>query len=239
MAEFQLAGLVADLVHGEVHDPAEGVLLLVHVTGNGGAQGLDQHTGGLKGGVPLACGQGHEVVGLQAQGLDDLFLDEIDELGDAAHQLAVFVHAEPVGLAAGHGLHIRQGFVDELPGLVEIADLHGLHQIALGKGLEAAAAQNGGDILHPQVDPQVRLVGAVVLHGLVVGDAGEGGAAGPVIGAVLGKDGGQHVLQNGKHVLLGGEGHLHIQLIELAGGAVRTGVLVPEAGRSRRSSAAA
>ena len=175
MAEFQLAGLVADLVHGEVHDPAEGVLLLVHMAGDGGAQGLDQHTGGLEGGVPLACGQGHEVVGLQVQGLDDLFLDGADELGDTAHQLAVFIHAEPVGLAAGHGLHIRQCLVDELPGLVEIADLYGFHQIAPGKGLKAAAAQHGGDVLHPQVDPQVRLVGAVILHSLGVGDAGEGG----------------------------------------------------------------
>ena len=113
---------------------------------------------------------------------------------------------------------------------MEIADLHGLHQIALGKGLKAAAAQNRSDVLHPQIDPQVRLVGAVVLHGFVVGDAGKGRAAGPVVSAVLGEDGRQHVLQNGKHVLLSGKGHLHIQLIELAGGAVRAGVLVTEAG---------
>ena len=230
MAEFQLAGLVTDLVHGEVHDPAEGVLFLVHVTGNGSAQGLDQHTGGLEGGLPLTGGQGHEVIGLQAQSLDDLFLDGVDKLGNAAHQLTVFVHAEPIGLAAGHGLHIRQGLVDKLPGLVEIADLHGLHQIALGKGLKATAAQNRSDVLHPQVDPQVRLVGAVILHSLGVGDAGEGGAAGPVVSAVLCEDGRQHVFQNGEHVLLGGEGHLHIQLVELTGGAVGTGVLVPEAG---------
>ena len=200
------------------------------MAGNGSAQGLDQHTGGLESGLPLTGGQSHEVIGLQPQGLHDLLLDGVDKLGNAAHQLAVFVHAEPIGLAAGHSFHICQRLVDKLPGLVELTDLHGLHQIALGKGLEAAAAQNGGDILHPQVDPQVRLVGAVVLHGLVVGDAGEGGAAGPVIGAVLGKNRGQHVLQNGKHVLLGGEGHLHIQLIELAGGAVRAGVHVTEAG---------
>ena len=107
VAEFQLAGLVTDLVHGEVHDPAEGVLLLVHVTGNGSAQGLDQHTGGLEGSLPLTGGQSHEVVGLQAQSLHDLLLDGVDKLGNAAHQLAVFVHAEPVGLAARHSLHVR------------------------------------------------------------------------------------------------------------------------------------
>ena len=48
--------------------------------------------------------------------------------------------------------------------------------------------------------------------------------------AVLGKDGGEHPLQHGEHVLLGSEGHLHVQLVELAGGAVAPGVLVPEAG---------
>ena len=49
---------------------------------------------------------------------------------------------EPVRLTAGDDLHIGQRFVNEFPGLVEIADLHGLHQIALGKGFKAAAAQN-------------------------------------------------------------------------------------------------
>ena len=58
----------------------------------------------------------------------------------------------------------------------------------------------------------------------------KGAAEATSIGAELGEDGGQHVLQHGEHVLLGGEGHLHIQLIELAGGAVGPGVLVPEAG---------
>ena len=41
---------------------------------------------------------------------------------------------------------------------------------------------------------------------------------------------GQHLFRHGEHVLLGGEGHLEIQLIELAGGTVRPGVLIPEAG---------
>ncbi|CAN3974485.1 Anaerobic benzoate catabolism transcriptional regulator, partial [Dysosmobacter welbionis] len=72
----------------------------------------------------------------------------------------VLVQAEPVGLAAGDHLHIRQGLVDELPGLVEIADHHGLHHVAL-EGAEAAGAQQAGDVLHRQVDAQVRLVGAI------------------------------------------------------------------------------
>ena len=46
----------------------------------------------------------------------------------------------------------------------------------------------------------------------------------------LAKMGGSTVLSDGKHVLLVGKGHLHVQLVELAGGAVAPGVLVPEAG---------
>ena len=229
MAELQLAGFLADLVHGEVHNPAEGVLLLVHVTGDGGAQSLYQRAGGLLGSAQLAGGQGHEVVGLQTQGRDHRLLDGLDKLGDAAHNLTVLVQAEPVGLAAGDHLHIRQGLVDELPGLVEIADHHGLHHVAL-EGAEAAGAQQAGDVLHRQVDAQVRLVGAILLHGLGVRDTHEGRGAGPVVFAVLGKDGGQHVLQYGKYVILRGKGHLHVQLVKLTGGAVRPGVLVPKAG---------
>ena len=85
-------------------------------------------------------------------------------------------------------------------------------------------------VLHPQVDAQVRLVGAELLHGLEVGDAHKRCLGGGVVRAVLGEDGGQHLLDDGEHVLLPGKGHLHIQLVELAGGAVAPGVLVPEAG---------
>ena len=58
----------------------------------------------------------------------------------------------------------------------------------------------------------------------------EGGGGDPLVLAELVEHGHQHVLQNAQHVRLTGEGHLHIQLIEFAGGAVGTGVLVPEAG---------
>ena len=51
-----------------------------------------------------------------------------------------------------------------------------------------------------------------------------------MVRTVLGKDGRKHIFQNGKHILLSGKGHFHIQLIELAGRAVPPGVLIPEAG---------
>ena len=229
MAEFQFAGFIANLIHGEVHDPAEGVLLLVHVAGNGCAQRLDQHTGGLLRRAQRTGRERHEVVGLQVQSGNHLLLDRLDELGNAADDLTVFVQTEPVRLAAGDDLHIGQRFVNEFPGLVEIADHHGLDLIAL-KGAEAAAAQHVGDVLHRQVNPQIRLVGAVLLHGLQIGNTDKGGFAGPVVGAVFGEDGGQNLFTDGEHVLLRGKSHLHIQLIELAGRTVAAGVLVPEAG---------
>ena len=53
---------------------------------------------------------------------------------------------------------------------------------------------------------------------------------GDIVGAVPGKDRGQHVLEHGKYIILRGESHLHVELIELAGGAVAARVLIPEAG---------
>ena len=227
VAELQLAGLVADLVHGEVHDPAELVALLVHVALTGRAEGLDEHTGGFGGGG--TCGPQPQSVGLQIQGLGQLLLKACDELGNAAGQLAVFVRLEPVGFGAGLHLAVGQQLVDLLAG--ELAVGHGDHLHGLTpQGVELTLGKQGGDILAGQVNAQVGLIGAVGLHGVPIGNAAEGGGGGHVIGAELGEDGRQHVLQHGEHILLGGEGHFHIQLVELAGGTVASGVLVPEAG---------
>ena len=46
------------------------------------------------------------------------------------------------------------------------------------KGTKAAAGEDRCRILNGEVDPQVRLVGAVLLHGLGVGDAHKGRGAG-------------------------------------------------------------
>ena len=105
-----------------------------------------------------------------------------------------------------------------------------LDGVARGEGSELGAFDQLGHILQHKVDAQVGLVGAVGLHGLEVGDAPEGGGGGDIVGAELGKDRGQHVLEHSEHVVLGGEGHLHVELVELAGGAVAAGVLVPKAG---------
>ena len=119
--------------------------------------------------------------------------------------------------------------VDLLAGGVEIGNHHGLHGVAL-EGAEADVLQQGGGVLDLQVDAQVRLVGAVSLHGIPVGDAPEGSLAHPLVEAEGLKHGLQHRLQHAQHVVLLGKGHLHVQLVELAGSPVAPGVLIPEAG---------
>ena len=52
-----------------------------------------------------------------------------------------------------------------------------------------------------------------------------------VIQPVLGKNGREHILDYPEHVVLGGEAHFHVQLVEFARRTVPPGVLVPEAGR--------
>ena len=49
VAEFQFAGLIADLVHREIDDPAEFVAFLIHMALDVCAEGLDEHAGKLRG----------------------------------------------------------------------------------------------------------------------------------------------------------------------------------------------
>ena len=193
------------------------------------AQLAAQDAGGLLG-VPLfARRKAHEASGGKAQSLHDLLLALRNKLADAAHQLALVVQTEPVGFIPGLDLHVGAELVDLFAGGGEVRDHHGLDRVP-GEGLEAAVSEERGGVLDGQVNAQVRLVGAVGLQGVVVGDAPEGGPGGPAVGPVLGEDWREHVLHDGEHVVLVGEAHLHVQLVELAGGAVAPGVLVPEAG---------
>ena len=232
MAELQLAAFLPNLVEGEVHDPAEFIALGVHVALALGAGHLHHDAGGLP---HLGAGPGaqqHQGVVFQGEAFLHLGRQSrvgVEELGDAAHNLALVVHPEPVGLLPRLDLHVGAELVNGLAGQLAARHRHGLDEVPL-EGAKAAALQQVRHVLHPQVDAQVRLVRAELLHGLEVGDAGEGRLGGDVVGAVLGEDGRQHLLDDGEHVLLPGKGHLHIQLVELAGGAVAAGVLVPEAG---------
>ena len=229
VAEFQLSGLLTDFVHGEVHDPAQGVLLLIEVAGNPFAQHGADHAGGLLSGGFPAGGHADKGAGLQIQLLDKCCLAIRQELGDTAGQIAGFVHLDPAGFAAGLNFHVSQQLVDPLSGLGEVVHGNRFDRGTL-EGAEAAALHHLGHVLNFQVNAQVRLVGAVALHGLVVGDVAEGSGGNALVLAEFLKYGHQHILQRAQHVGLSGEGHLHVQLIEFAGGTVGTGVLIPEAG---------
>ena len=230
MAKLKLAGLLADLVHREIDDPAELVALLVHMAGNRRAEHLAHDACGLLRFALRACRDADKAAGLEVQLLNDSVLTVGEELRHAACKLAVLIDLEPVGLAACLHLDVGAELVDMLTGQVAVGDDDGLDGVALGKRRELYAADKLGDVLDDEVDTQVGLVGAVLLHGLKIGDAFEGRGGCDVILAVLGEDRRQHVLEDGKNVVLAGEGHLHIELVELAGAAVTARVLIAEAG---------
>ena len=64
VAELELTGLVADLIHREVDDPAELIALLVHMAGHVRAEDLDHHANKLC--SRFARRDEHQRVGLQA-----------------------------------------------------------------------------------------------------------------------------------------------------------------------------
>ena len=100
-----------------------------------------------------------------------------------------------------------------------------------GENLQRRAAPDFGGVGDFQRVAQVRLVGAVAQHGIGEGDAPERrGRDRPARGKLL-EEAAEHRLDGGEHVVLGDEGHLEIELVELARRAVRARVLVPEARR--------
>ena len=227
VAELQLAALLADLVHREIDDPAELVALLVHVTLAGGAEGLDGDAHGL--GRELARAHDDQRIGLEPQLLGQLGLDGGDELADAAGELAVLIDLEPIALRAALHLAVAEQLVDLLARQLAVRDGHGLDRLTAQR-LKFVLGEQLRHVGRSQVDAQIGLVAAVDRQRVVVRDAAERRLGCNIIGAELREDGGQHVLADGEHILLRRERHLHIQLIELAGGAVAARVLITEAG---------
>ena len=105
VAEFQLAAFFADFIHRKIGDPAELVLLFIHMSFAGGAEEFDQHARHLD---RVFAGRDHyESVGLQRNELIKLLFLSGKELCDAACELPVRVRFEPVALRAG--LHFAVG----------------------------------------------------------------------------------------------------------------------------------
>ena len=103
---------------------------------------------------------------------------------------------------------------------------------ASGEGVldeaQTAAPQGVGDVADLNAEAHVGLVGAEAIQGLLEAQAGERLVQDGLAAELFG-DGDEEALDDVEDVLLLGEGHLQVQLIELAGAAVGPGVLVPEA----------
>ena len=196
---------------------------------HGRAELCAQHARRLLRGGLFAGRHADEAARLQAEGRGDLRRLVREEFGDAAGEAALLVNLEPVRLAAGLYLHVGAELVNGLARHGAVGHDDGLDRVARGKGRKLAAGDERRHVLHGEVDAQVGLIRAVGLHRITIGDAAEGRLGRNVILAVLGEDRREHVLEHGKDVVLRGEGHLHVELIEFAGAAVAAGVLVAEA----------
>ena len=231
VAELQLAGFLADLVHGEIDDPAELVALFIHVALARRAEHTTHDACGLLGLLTLACGEEHERIRLERQrgfdGFHGLFI-RIDKLCDAAGNGAGFIDLEPVRLLAGLHLYVCAELIDRLAGKLAVGDRDSFDDVVL-KRAEAAVLQNVRNVLDAQVDAQVRLIGAELLHGLTVRDAGKRCGGRDVIRAVLCKNRRKNVFDDGKNVFLRGKRHFHIHLVEFARRTVAARILVAEA----------
>ena len=67
MTEFQFAGLFTDLIHREIHNPAELVAILLHMFLAGCTQQLSVYTCCLLRFQLLACGKPYKVTVLKAE----------------------------------------------------------------------------------------------------------------------------------------------------------------------------
>ena len=222
VAEFQLARLLADLVHREIDDPAELVALLIKMPLAGRPEGLNHRADGL-----VLRGQNSE--GIRREVKHRLGLRPVHELGHAAGDIPCLVGFEPVALAAADHLDVREQLFDLLARQNAARNGDGLDLLILERP-ELRALEEGGHVLRGQVDAQIGLVGSVGLQRVEVGDAPEGRFGRDMVRSVLRENRRQHLLTDVEHILLRGEGHLHVELVELTGAAVAAGVLVAEAG---------
>ncbi len=230
MAEFQFSGFLSDFVHREVDNPAERILLLIHVTGDCGSECFDENTGCLLGKCLLTCGNSDEITGGKAKLLLYHVCERRYKLGDTSDKRSVLIDAEPVRLAAGLHFHIRKKPVDHLPAALEAGYNDCLDNISL-KRAKTAAAEDFGRILHRQVNPQVRFIGTVFLHRFQIRNPFERCAARSVVFAEFSEYRRQNIFKYRKNIFLRRKRHLHIQLIELSRRTVTSGVFVTEARR--------
>ncbi len=150
MAELQLPGFLPNLIHGEVHNPAEFIAFLVHVALTGRTQHFPHHTGGFLGLSQLSGGQEYQRARLELQGLCKFFPHSrvsINKLGNAACNGSLLVHFEPVGLLTGLHLHLGAELIYGLPGQGTAGDGHSLCYASL-EGRKVDAGEQLRHVLH-------------------------------------------------------------------------------------------
>ena len=226
VAEGEVA-LVVVLVHREVHDPAEAERVLFDEI-QSDAQ-LRTQEAGLLCRVLFLRNEGDERAGREREPLGERVPAFRRELGYAARELAVVVSLEPIHILRAVKSALLGDAVYELARGGRAAHGDRFDRLACGEE-RRFAGQNVRDVLYDERIAQIRLVRAVVAHRV--------GVLYPAVrtfvhlaAAELGEYAGQHLFHDGEHVLLGGETHLGVQLIELAGTAVGARVLVAETRR--------
>ena len=231
MAEFQLAGLFTEFIHGEVYDPAECILFLVDVVRKSCTEGLNGHTCSLLClSLRTSCYDNERFL-LDTKCGYNLVLLQSYKLCDTTNDLTLLVQTEPVRLRTSLNTNFLDGLVDELSGLMEIRDYNCLHDSTfLVKRSEAEALHQVGCILSSKVDTKIGLVGAVLLECGKVRNTYKGSTGCSVICTILSKDRRKNVLNDSEYIFLGSECHLHIQLVEFSGRTVSTRILITEAG---------
>ena len=227
MAEFQLTGLLTDLIHWEIHDPAELVTILLHVLLIGCTQQLSQNTCGLLCHQLLTCGQTDKISWLQAQCVDNSILAILQEFGDTSNQLSVLVHLKPERLVGCLHLNLRANTINHLTCGSKSIYHDSLDSLSL-EWTETTICHHLGSIRKCQVNTKIRLVRAVLVHSLKIWNTHKRSLGCGLVNTVFLENRRKHLFYNGEHIFLGSKCHLHIQLIELSRRTVCAGILITE-----------
>ena len=227
MTELQFSGLLADLIHREIYDPAEFVAILFHVLLARSAKQSAEYACGLLRCQLLACGQTDKVTRLQSEGSNDCLLALLQELGNTSHKFAVLVQFEPVCLVGRLHFHLGTDSVDHFSGRGKSVHDNRFYGLSLER-TESAVCHNVRRILQYQINAEIRLVGAVLVHGLQIWNTHKRSLGSSLVYTILFKYRRQYLLDNREHILLGSKCHLHIELIELSRRTVCSCVLITE-----------
>ncbi len=238
MAEVDLFLVFVPLIEGEVDDPGELELIAVDQIE---LFARPRAGGAGKGGefLRVACSEETGIAVLKAKlGADRLGALRADILGDGTGALKAFAFlapediAEPrLALALCPGIHaVAEG--SGAASLCRNGPHFGLLVIGenVGENLEARATEVLGDVFHLDGVAQIRLVGTVFAHRLVIGNAREDVRHRLAIGELF-EDAAHDRFHGLEHVLLLDEAHFEVKLVEFARQAVGARVLVAEAGR--------